>query len=75
MPPYTQQLSPTGILWREIKRQLSCWYFESEEDLERAIAETVGGDELKAVKTMSYLVTRDTVCGRLSGCFLGISAP
>ena len=67
--------SPTGILWWEIKRQLSCRYFEPEEDLERAITETVGGGELKAVKTMDYLAARDTVCGRLSGCFLGIPAP
>ena len=75
LPPYTPQLSPTGILWGEIKWPLSCRYFESEEDLERAITETVGGGGLKAVKTMDYLAARDTVCGRLSGCFLGIPAP
>ena len=55
LPPYTPQLNPTEILWREIKRPLSCRYFESEEDLERAIMEIVGGGELKDVKTMDYL--------------------
>ena len=55
LPPYTPQLNPTEILWREIKRPLSCRYFESEEDLERAIMEIVGGGELKYVKTMDYL--------------------
>ena len=55
LPPYTPQLNPTEILWREIKRPLSCRYFESEEDLERAITEIVGGGELKDVKTMDYL--------------------
>ena len=34
---------------------MSCRYFESEEDLERAITEIVGGGELKDVKTMDYL--------------------
>ena len=55
LPPYTPQLNPTEILWREIKRPLSCRYFELEEDLERAITEIVGGGELKDVKTMDYL--------------------
>ena len=56
LSPYMPQLNPTEILWREIKRPLSCRYFESEEDLERAITETVGGGEMKAAKTMDYLV-------------------
>ena len=55
LPPYTPQPNPAEILWRGIKRPLSCRYFESEEDLERAITETVGGGGLKAVKTMDYL--------------------
>ena len=56
LPPYTPQLNPTEILWREIKWPLSYRYFASEEDLERAITETVGGGELKAVKTIDRLV-------------------
>ena len=45
LPPYTPQLNPTEILWRGDQAAVVCRYFESEEDLERAIMEIVGGGE------------------------------
>ena len=54
LPPYTPQLNPMEIQWRELKRLLACRYFDSLEELKDAI-KAIAQKELKPVKIMSYL--------------------
>ena len=54
LPPYTPQLNPIEVQWRELKRLLAGQCFHSLEDLRDAI-ETIVDREMKPVKIMAYL--------------------
>ena len=57
LPPYTPQLNPIEIQWRELKKLLSGRCFKSLEDLEEAI-EGIAAGEMKPVKLMAYMTDR-----------------
>ena len=54
LPPYTLQLNPVEIQWRELKRLLADQCFHSLKDLKNAIGIIVDR-EMKPVKIMPYL--------------------
>ena len=54
LPPYTPQLNPIEVQWRELKRLLAGRRFHSLEDLRDAI-EAIVDREMKPVKIMAYL--------------------
>ena len=54
LPPYTPQLNPVEIQWRELKRLLAGQRFHSLEDLKDAIG-TIVDREMKPVKIMACL--------------------
>lgn len=54
LPPYTPQLNPMEIQWRELKRLLAGQCFRSLEDLRDAIV-TIVDKEMKPAKIMPYL--------------------
>lgn len=54
LPPYTPQLNPIEVQWRELKRLLAGQCFDSLEDLKDAI-ETIVEKELRPVRIMPYL--------------------
>ena len=54
LPPYTPQLNPIEVQWRELKRLLAGQCFKTLEDLKGAI-EVIVDREMKPVKIMPYL--------------------
>ena len=56
LPPYTPQLNPIEMQWREIKRLLSGRYFGSVDELKEAIMTLVNEQQMRPVNLMSYMV-------------------
>ena len=56
LPPYTPQLNPIEIQWRELKKLLAGRYFESEEELINAVNTLVRTGQIKPVKLMDYFI-------------------
>ena len=54
-PPYTPQLNPIEIQWMVIKDMLAGRYFETTDDLVKAITDLIDSGQMKPVKTMDYL--------------------
>ncbi len=53
--PYTPELNPVEIRYREIKRRLSARMFKTLDDMERSVRKLLARRELLPIKLFQYL--------------------